>query len=770
MTWTRGRLVSLALLAVIIAIGVYLRFDALGQPSYWLDEVLGDQLTTNALAQPWWRWLIGFEAEHGPLYYATQFATRIAGRDEFAGRLAAALFGLMTIPLTWLAARGAAGSQPAEPLRRAESAPLHLAAAALLALSPLHVYYSREARPYALLMLLTAALLIELLRDDSPWRFSVVLAAMLYTSAVAAPVVAAAAVVAYFASARRRLAIPAILATVAFLLLYRSAPHAAADVPAPELDATFFMTVVRALTVSAFGADIRGRAVIALCVFALIGAIAMTRRNRRGAFIVITMTVLPILFAVGTLKLFGHWFATRYICASVIGFVILAGAGIAALASIITRRREALTVAVTLIIVVAIGWQTWDTARREPFQKLDWRRVAAAIARVAKPGDLVLAAEPSTGIVLPDYLERERRDLEIRQMSFVPLAELMVAAHPAWLVSTGSTTGPSMRQWMCRYPMVLGSALDGFRLHYASRSGDFLRERGRPAELRAMAAGLGPRGFMLEMRPEEDSFFINGWAAAEGAGSESFRWAIGTSASVTIPRWGSRDRVVRVRVLPMHHPSLPLQTMRVSLNGNVVADLTLEHKWSELTLAAPARFWIDGLNTLTFTFGRARAPIELDPAANDSRPLAAAFDWIAVQDSGALAVRPVGTVSLRIADAFIDEKTAWRDTPTRLPHQRLQRDSVEALLGRLGFDPQLAWPRLERGELDLDDLMETIAYGSDCEDDRAYVVRMYGILLERAPTDPEMQSLLSKLRSGNSRAALVAHIVKAPELRARYML
>ncbi len=133
------------LLAAVILVAAFLRFDGLGVPSYWLDEILHQYLTTDAAAQPWWRWITGFSPEHGPLYYASQLAARPFGASETAGRFPAALLGLATVPMVWLAVRR----------RDAVAAAV---SAILLAVSPLHVYYSREARAYALLMFLTRRL------------------------------------------------------------------------------------------------------------------------------------------------------------------------------------------------------------------------------------------------------------------------------------------------------------------------------------------------------------------------------------------------------------------------------------------------------------------------------------------------------------------------------------------------------------------------------------------------------------------------------------
>src|SRR5260221_11201151 len=72
-----------------------------------------------------------------------------------------------------------------------------------MAAAPLHVYYSREGRPYALAMLLTTALLAAILRRAPPWIVVVLLLATAYTAASTAPLLGAAGVAALFAYRNR---------------------------------------------------------------------------------------------------------------------------------------------------------------------------------------------------------------------------------------------------------------------------------------------------------------------------------------------------------------------------------------------------------------------------------------------------------------------------------------------------------------------------------------------------------------------------------------
>jgi mannosyltransferase len=707
----------LVLLALVVSVGAVLRFEGLGEPSYWLDEVLGHRLTSQAMAQPWWQWVMGSEPEHGPLYYATQAATRLAGSDEFAGRLAAALFGLATIPLVWVAA--VTVERGRDELRGTSCA---IAAAALLAISPFHVYYSREARPYALVMLLTAALLVLLLRAASLWSIALVSAALLYTSAVAAPIVAAGAVAALFG--RRRLAVvPQLFAGAAFLLLYRQPPGETPGVPFGGVDTGLFATILRSFTVSASGMDTDGRTVIALSAFAAIGAVALFLHDRRVGAIVLSMTVLPVVLTIAALATTGHWFALRYTGAGIVGFCVLAAAGIVATATLVARRRG-IAFAVTLAVVLVTARQTWETARREPYQKLNWRGIAQKLAHYSRPGDLILAAETSTGIVSDFYLSRAGVRAVDVQTSLVPIAEQLRSEHPAtFILSTNAPGDAPMRAWTCGHPLLLASPLDQFRLHYA---GLFLEERSQAPEHRAVATTLG-----------EDVLYRTGWASVEGNGADAFRWVIGETATMIA------SGAVRLRMLPLDHSSLPPQRVRISVNGRDTGELPLQRGWNDHTLQTP-----QGMNTVTFTFARATAPAALDPRNADTRKLSAAFQ-----------LPEEARLQTRIASGpLLDENAAWRGTRSRFT--RLRRETTIPLLGRLGFDPDYAWPRLERGELRLEDLVESVAYGSECVDDQTFVRNTFELLFERTP-DVRQRLELPRIR-------FINRLVKSDEFRDRY--
>ncbi len=186
-----GRLVALALLAVVIAGGA-LRFTHLDRQIFWDDEVWtalritgngddaleklydGRTLTVARLdtmlharagsVSPIIKGLATFEPQWPPLWYVLAWLwSAIFGTSPQALRALAATFGIALVPAAY---------RLAYELFRARAPALF--AAALVALSPAEIVYAREARGYSLLILIVAssmALTLYALRTRrvAPW-------------------------------------------------------------------------------------------------------------------------------------------------------------------------------------------------------------------------------------------------------------------------------------------------------------------------------------------------------------------------------------------------------------------------------------------------------------------------------------------------------------------------------------------------------------------------------------------------------------------------
>lgn len=169
-------------LAGIVALAAVLRFAAIGEQSFWFDEYFSVVIANGGLGE-----LIDAVRETEktpPLYYVLALAwERAFGDGEAAMRSLSALFGVATVPVVFEAARRLVGARSG------------LIAAALVATSPLLVWYSQEARAYALLVLLAALALLCFVRAlDEPqgrrwlwgWALASGLALLTHYAAIAA--------------------------------------------------------------------------------------------------------------------------------------------------------------------------------------------------------------------------------------------------------------------------------------------------------------------------------------------------------------------------------------------------------------------------------------------------------------------------------------------------------------------------------------------------------------------------------------------------------
>ena len=133
--------------AVLTLAAAALRFPTLGAQSYWIDEALTVQLVRASWGDAV-RQVLETEA-NPPLYYLlARVWSALVGTGEFALRSLSALVGTATVPLVY-------GAGVALGTRRGA-----LVAAALVAVSPLLVWYAQEARPYALVAFLGSASLL----------------------------------------------------------------------------------------------------------------------------------------------------------------------------------------------------------------------------------------------------------------------------------------------------------------------------------------------------------------------------------------------------------------------------------------------------------------------------------------------------------------------------------------------------------------------------------------------------------------------------------
>lgn len=137
-------------LAVILALGLALRSYQLGAESLWIDEALSWEIAHRGQAAIWDRQAIAWDS-NPPLYFSLQQLGFAFGASETALRLPSMVAGVLTLPVVFFIGARVAGPGVA------------LLATLLLALSPIHVAFSQEARAYALLFLAATTAVLGLI-------------------------------------------------------------------------------------------------------------------------------------------------------------------------------------------------------------------------------------------------------------------------------------------------------------------------------------------------------------------------------------------------------------------------------------------------------------------------------------------------------------------------------------------------------------------------------------------------------------------------------
>lgn len=157
--WARRK--ETILLLLIILVGAILRFYELGAESIWLDEATGIRLSIEGVTT-----IVkesGTAATHPPFYFIIlHYWMSLFGTSEVAVRSLSAIFGIISILLIYRVGSILFNRK------------VGLIGGFLLAVSPFQIWYSQEARPYSLLLLLSLLsylLFIKILREDRKWYY-----------------------------------------------------------------------------------------------------------------------------------------------------------------------------------------------------------------------------------------------------------------------------------------------------------------------------------------------------------------------------------------------------------------------------------------------------------------------------------------------------------------------------------------------------------------------------------------------------------------------
>ncbi|HEX8075329.1 MAG TPA: glycosyltransferase family 39 protein [Thermoleophilaceae bacterium] len=401
---------QLALLALVAA-GAAVRFSTLDVQSFWLDEGITVRLLRTDLLG-----MLGDvprSEQAPPLYYVLAWLwTRPFGTGEVGVRSLSALLGTATVPIAFAAGR------------RLLSERAGVIAAALAAFSPLLVWYSQEARSYALLVPLAGLTIVLFLRALEPapvagapaegpralWAWAAVAALALATHYFALFLVAPQALLLLMRAASRRAAARAVAAVaIVGAALLPLAIHQAGHGGAKFIGGTPLAT--RAVQIPKqflVGYDSPAEVPITL-VAALLAALALflvvTRADaveRRRAGIVALLAAVavgvPLLLSIVGID----YLVTRNVIGGWPPFALVLAAGFGARrAGLVGPMAAAALCALGLTAIVAVDV-------RPEFQRDDWRGAVEALGPPTATRAIVLSPV-NGGAVMADYTRNLRR-------------------------------------------------------------------------------------------------------------------------------------------------------------------------------------------------------------------------------------------------------------------------------------------------------------------------------------------------------------------------
>ena len=398
---------TLIALAGIVAAGAALRFATLDLQSFWVDE----GATVHLLRGSFGDLLDGIPVTEKtpPLYYVLAWLwTRPFGTGEVGVRSLSALIGVLTIPVAFALARELVSERAG------------LIAAVLAAVNPLLIWYSQEARAYALLVLLAALATlygIRAARDpDGPlWRWAIVSALALATHYFALFAIAPLAVWILIRRADRRRALLAVgLIGAAGLALLPLAADQSENPGANFIRGTALITRIAQVPkqfLLGFDAPAEVAFTIAALVLAAAGLALALARPDPGPRIAFALGVAALALPLVT-ALFGADFVlSRNLIVALVPLLVVVAAGFASRGAPGLALAGALA-ALSLVTVIAVF-------SRPEFQRDDWRGAAEEIGEART--DRALVVNPIAGATpLRLYLD----DLKPFGDEFTPVGEI----------------------------------------------------------------------------------------------------------------------------------------------------------------------------------------------------------------------------------------------------------------------------------------------------------------------------------------------------------
>ncbi len=408
--------VSLAALALIVAMGLLLRLYCLGAKNLWLDEMWS--LVIARLPVSSILWSARNQDPNAGLYNLLLHFWIRMGQSEAVIRALSLVCGVAVIPVLYLLGK------------RLFHRSVGLLAALLIAINLFHIQYSQEARAYSLVVMLVSLSSLFFVRyleerTASDWILYVLASALAVYAHIFAILVLASQATALLLMRRREVPWKGLIAAFAAtgagtlplaILLYERtrAPFVAFNwIPRPTVRRVFDVFYSLVGNAAYYGIEIRhsiaGRTLLLFYVVVCLGSVVfavrayMSPNRSREAWPVGFLLVwlfLPIAIVLGFSILFQPWFINRYLLVSLPALVLLAASGIHLL------RPKWLGISAFVIILVA-EFAGFPEFYRYRLAYQEWKPATDYLVAHQHPGDVAVFCVAHGRLLFEYYRDKD---------------------------------------------------------------------------------------------------------------------------------------------------------------------------------------------------------------------------------------------------------------------------------------------------------------------------------------------------------------------------
>jgi mannosyltransferase len=380
-------------LAGLLLLAAALRFSTLGLQSFWYDEAFTPVHVLHASFGTTLHSVVHTE-NTPPLWYVLIWAwSRVFGTGAVALRLPSAVFGVATVAVAWAIGRELGGP----PTRRAAA----IAAAAFVAVNPLFVWYSQEARAYGLFVLTSALAMLCFLRaESSPTprclaafaaAASLALLSHYFAAFLLAPMIV---MLLLHGGARRRAtllacAVPVLVGLALLPLASAQGGHGAQWIG--EWALTSRLQAIPQYYLTGYSGEPLGHGIELLVALGILAGIGyglwsvLDPREERAALIALAIAACGVLLPLVLVAFGADYLAPRNLVAAMIPVTAL-------IAVVVTARRAGRTGALLAALIALAGLAiTIDVDLSPRLQRGDWRGVAKVLRGNAAGGDPIPA-------------------------------------------------------------------------------------------------------------------------------------------------------------------------------------------------------------------------------------------------------------------------------------------------------------------------------------------------------------------------------------------